>query len=341
MKYLVSVLAVLVLSGCGGGGSDTDTGPGQGQSKPLLADYHGSWGIDGLAVAMISSTSVTTYVYDESRGCYEADFFDVTASTNTSLTTKDVTTGEVSTSSFALVNGMLRIKEGNETLDLPETDYFVPSPGCPNVNGIRTITAEITLETLPPYVTINRSAQSSGYVEYSYGISFDTNKNSELDVGDVTLMVRHFKWGGEENIKLPLSDIRAAIWLYTPVNGSTRVQQTSNSIASLTLGLEQQGSTLKFTADARQHASLMRIAADTPIVVHTYLHYPSPEADILEGFADGPWNWSGAEHRDVFPEQGTAIPNTYPQYVMTDATGDLSVGQAKWVDIKSVKLSFN
>jgi hypothetical protein len=341
MKYLVSVLAVLTLSGCGGGGSDTDAKPGQGQSKPLLADYHGSWGIDGLAVAMISSTSVTTYVYDESRGCYEADFFDVTASTNTSLTTKDVTTGEVSTSSFALVNGMLRIKEGNETLDLPATNNFLPTPGCPNVNGIQTITAEITLETLPPYVTINRSAQSSGYVEYSYSISFDTNKNSELDAGDVLLMLRHFKRSGEENIKLPLSDIRASIWLYSPVNGSTRRQVSSSSVESLTLGLEQQGSTLKFTADVRQHASLMRIAADTPIAVDTYLHYPSPEADILEGFTDGPWNWSGAEHHDVFPEQGMAIPNTYPQYVMTDATGDLKKGQAKWVDIKSVKLSFN
>lgn len=342
MKRLVLGLAVLSLSGCGGG-SDADTAPGQGQgqSKPLLAEYHGSWGIDGVAVVMVSSTSVTTYVYDETRSCYEADFFNVTASNSSSLTAKDVATGEVSTSSFELINGVLRVKEGKESLDLPAIDYFLPSPGCPNVHGIQTITADITLATLPPYVTINRSAQSSGYVEYSYGISFDTNKNSKLDAGDVQLMLHHFKSGGEENIQLPLSDIKASVWNYVPENGSTRVLVTGSSLESLTLGLELQGSVLRFTADTRQHASLMHIAADTPIFVSTYLNYPSPEPEILEGFADGPWNWSGAEHQDIFPEQGMAIPNNYPQHLMTDASGDLTKGQSKWIDIQSVKLSFN
>lgn len=236
---------------------------------------------------------------------------------------------------------MPQIREGNETLDLPAIQHFMPSPGCPNVNGIQTITAEITLETLPPYVTINRSAQSSGYVEYSHDISFDTNKNPRLDSGDVTLMLRHFKLSGEENIKLPLTDIRASIWFYTPENGSSRVLLSGSSEQSFNLGLEQQGSTLKFTADVSQHASLMHIAADTPLLVNTYLHYPSPETEVFEGFADGSWNWSDAEHRDVLSDQGMLFPNNYPQYLITEAAGDLTKGQAKWVDIKSVKLNFN
>jgi hypothetical protein len=77
------------------------------------------------------------------------------------------------------------------------------------------------------------------------------------------------------------------------------------------------------------------------VVARVYIHYPSPETEVLAGFTDGPWNWSGAEHYDVFPEQGFAVPNTYPQQLMTDATGDLTKGQAKWADIKTVKLSFN
>ncbi len=342
MKYLLLVLTSLSLSGCGSG-TDTGTGSGsgQGQNVPFRAEYHGSWGVKDLAVAMVSSSSITTYVYDESRSCYEADFFNVTASTEKSLTAKDVATGEVATSTFELINGGIRIREGNETLDLPPVENFLPSPGCPSVHGFQTITAEINLEFLPPYITINRSAQSSGYVEYSYEINFDMNKNSRQDAGDVSLMLRHFKGSGVADQQLPLGEVRASIWNYVQENGTTRLLANSSSETSSTLELEQQGSTLRFIASVPQYASFMHIAADIPVSVRAYMNYPSPETQTIDGFSDGPWKWSSAEHQDIFPEQGMAIPNTYPQQLMTDATGDLTKGQSKWVDIKSVKLSFN
>lgn len=335
MKYLPLVLVGLSLVGCGGSGSDQEP------NAPLRAEYHGTWGVNNLAVAMISSSSITTYIFDESRGCYEADFFDVISSTENSLTAKDVVTGEVSTSSFELINGGIRIRDGGETLDLAGTENTYPSPGCPSLHGIQTITAEISLEYLPPYVTFNRTAQASGAVEYSYDIHFDMNKNSLQDAGDVSLMLRHFKTGGSVDQQLPLSEMGASIWNFEQENGTTRVLLTSRQEVSSVLGLEQQGNTLKLTASVAQFASLMHISPTTPVSVNTYMNYPSPETEALEGFSDGPWNWPSTIHQDTLPEQGTVIPNTYPQQLITDATGDLLKGESKWVDIKSVKISFN
>ncbi|WP_337840634.1 hypothetical protein [Rheinheimera sp.] len=341
MKYGYLPVLALALAGCGGG-SDEGTDTGQGSAAPLSVAYAGVWGIDGVAVVMISQGSVATYVFDDTKGCYEADFFNVVASTANSLTSKDVTTGEQSTTSFSLAGAALKLKEGNDELELPALQNFWPTPGCANPQNLTTVTAELELASIPPAVTINRAAQQSGYVEYRYAISFDLNKNGKTDVGDIDFTILHFKNTQRfpDNYSLPLVDLGAQIWTHYPENGTGRLLSTSSS-PTMAIGLQQQGNTLTLVAQVPQHAALMRLSADTPVKVQAYIHYPQPETAALPGYVDGPWNWSDTEHIDLLPESGTLVPNTLVEQRMTDPGGDLIKGQAQWADIKSLKLTYN
>lgn len=338
MKYgYVSVFA-LALAGCGGGSGDgTEDVP-----APLSVAYTGVWGIDGLAVVMVSQSSISTYVFDDSKGCYEADFFNVVASTANSVTSKDVTTGEQSTTSFSLAGAALKLKEGKDELELPALQSFWPTPGCANPQNLTTVKAELELAYLPPSVTINRTASQLSQIEYNYAISFDLNKNGKTDEGDIAFQILHFNNPQffPANHSLPLVDLGAQIWTNIPENGTGRLLSTS-LFPTMAIGLQQQGNTLTFVAQIPQHAGLMRLSADTPVKVQAYIHYPQPETTVLPGYADGPWKWSDAEHVDVLPESGTLIPNTFVDQRMTDPAGDLLKGQAQWVDIKSLKLTYN
>lgn len=344
--YGSAILLPLLLSGCGGGSdanSQSEPAPTAEvpMSQPLNTQYYGVWGIEGLAYAMISESSVTTTVFDVDRGCYESDHFIVTASDTDSLTTSDVRTGETSTTSFSLNGSQLVLQEGGGTLELSNTNFFNPTPGCDSRDSIDNIEVAIELSYLPPYVTINRDAQDSGRIEYDYQINFDLNENDVLDAGDASIKIRHFKSDRDypANHQLTLSELNAQVWIYVPRQQSDGVASTS--VKTNTVQLTQQGSTLTFDIDPSMHAFMSNVSQDTPVQIQTSVSYPEPETTVIEDWLDGPWNWSSERHSDSLPDAGFTQADMHANMVIDDAESDQTEGESMWVDIKSVSFSFN
>ena len=339
MKALSIVSMALVLAGCGG----SESGDGGGISQaPLDSRYYGMWGISNLATVMISRGAVTSYIYDADNGCFEVGYFKITQSTANSVTTEDVYTGEVDTTKFAMNGSLLRLSDGSDTLELEKTEWLNPVPGCDNVDGIASIKATMELAYLPEVVTINRTAQQSGYVEYGYELNFDMNKNNVVDAGDIALRLMHYKRAGEEQDQtVLLRDLDAQLWYYSPKQGEDKFLSGTNSDTGYKVQVQQSGNQLSFQMNTNQHAGLMYINEDTPVSVKTTLHYPAPETNVIEGMADGPWNWSSIWHEDMLPESGFIVPSNQPGLEVLDAVNDQTRGESKWVDIISVRFNFN
>lgn len=340
MKKLSLVSLALILAGCGG--SESGDGVGGVSQAPLDSLYYGMWGISNLATVMISRGAVTSYIYDADNGCFEVGYFKVTQSTANSVTTEDVYTGEVDTTKFAMNGSLLRLSDGSDTLELEKTDWLNPVPGCDNVDGITSIQATMDLAYLPEVVTINRSAQQTGYVEYAYDLTFDMNKNNVEDNGDIALRLMHFKRAGEAlDQAVLLSDLNAQLWYFTPKQGEDKFLTSTSSDAGYKVQVKQNGNQLSFLINTDQHAGLMYINEDTPVLVKATLHYPAPETNVIGGMVDGPWNWSSIWHEDMLPESGFMVPANQPGFELLDAVNDQTRGESKWVDITSVTLSYN
>jgi hypothetical protein len=75
------------------------------------------------------------------------------------------------------------------------------------------------------------------------------------------------------------------------------------------------------------------------ITAELALAWLPPQA--IDGWQDGPWNCSSALHRDRAPDVGLTPANFNAAGLITDGHSDLTVGESQWVDIQSLKLTFN
>ncbi|MDP5189912.1 hypothetical protein [Rheinheimera baltica] len=342
---LNSVMAVLcgtlLLTACGGGSDSGDTGTGGGPSAPLSTAYYGMWQLDGDTYVGISERSITTYVNDPTQGCMEVGLFNILSSTANSVVTEDVETSERSTSRFAMSGGNLRVTEDNVTLEFVPGDYPDLSNGCGSASSVRSMTFSLALDYLPPAVSINRGVQLTGRVEYQYGVHFDINRNNVADAGDVLVQLQHFKSASGSAEETALSNLGANIWAVFPRKQALGTTTTSSSNSANMVQVQQNDSVLTFNVDVRTHPLVGFIDAQTPMFVYTYINYPQPEADVIAGWLDGPWNWSSETHEDRYPDSGFTQPNLHANMQMLDAPNDLIKGEAKWVDINAVSFSFS
>ena len=339
-KHALTLLgSVWLLSACGGG-SGEDAGGGGGVTAPLNANYYGMWQLDGDTYVGISERSISTYVRDPGRGCFVVDLFKTVSSTVNSMVSEDVTTGERSASLFSLNGSNLRVTEGNVTLEFFSSDLPDISNGCDSSDNARRLNFDIELEYLPPVVLINRNAQLTGRVEYSYGVHFDINQNNIVDAGDVAIQVQHFKSNSGVQEEKPLADLGSNIWSFVPRQQAQGYGSTSNSNSAAMVQLNQEDKKLVFSVDMTKHALLRFISADTPLFLYSYINYPQPETAVIPGWSDGPWNWSSETHEDRYPDTGFTRLSLHPNMQMLDAANDLSNGQAKWVDIKTINFNF-
>lgn len=344
----LSLLALALLAGCGGGSSDSatpvnDNRINDGVLEPLALQYQGVWAIDDLAYVLITQDTVTTFAYDDTRGCYESGLFTVRTSTANSMTSRDVYSGEITESSFARDGEALLITEGNDTLAFLEPNFFDPYPGCESLHNITNIQLDVELAYLPPEITINRSAQDSGYTEYRYEVTFDINESGSNDAGDVAIVVLHYKSTSTypENYVTTIEELGAGIWYIIPKQGTDSLVSSTVSTAHNTVAFSQVDNQLSFNFDISQNPLFAHINEGTPIQVTAHLSYPEPEVTVIDSWADGPWNWSSDLHTDVIPEEGFVRPNTFVDQLIDDPTGDHMRGESMWVDITSVKLTYN
>lgn len=342
-RLYLATLIVACLAGCGGsdGDSDTDSNTGGVTAAPLNADYYGIWQLNGDAYVGISEHSITTYVNDPARGCIEASLFKIVSSTANSALAEDVISGERSESDFKLNGSALQISQDGETLEFSAANLSDLSQGCDHASNISHMELSIDLTYLPPYIGINREAQQSGRVEYQYGVHFDINQNNQVDAGDVAIQLLQFKNTQSAAIDTTLADLEGNIWAFIPRQQATGyVTQTSSSGVPM-VQVNQAGNTLSFAIDMSQHALLAHIDDNTPFFVYSYIDYPQPETTVIADWQDGPWNWSSQFHEDRYPDVGFTQLNLHANGNMLDAANDMLRGEAKWVDIQAVTISFN
>lgn len=337
-RFSLTIMFCAVLVGCGGSGDATD----QDTVAPLDSKFYGVWSKDTLAYVAISKNTITTFTYDDERGCYESGLFKVDSSTATSLTSTDIHTGDQSTSNFDLDGEELIVEEDGLTLSFAETGRFYPFPGCESFYDVTNVKVELELSYLPPYVTVNRDSQSVGHIEYDYEIAFDINQNEMRDTGDISINVRHYKgrFDYPNNHEISIAEIDGNIWTFLPDQQSEFIISTTTSEDYSNVAVTQTDNTLTFNFDITQHPLLAHLNEDTPVQVNTYINYPEPEPEVIDGWQDGPWNWSSEHHADKLPEDGFLKPNFYSEMVIDDATIDLTDGESMWVDIKSVRFKF-
>ncbi len=352
-NLLAVVITALMATGCGGGGSDEQSGgltppsppgpPPTPTNEPLDSQYYGIWELSGDAQILVSETSVITLARDPDNSCWEAGMFKVTSSTNSSIVSEDLVTGEQTETNFALDGQTLLATEDGVTLQFAPAQSINPTPACGSATAsISNITLDLAY--LPDSVTVNRDAQDSGRVEYDYGITFDVNQTQETDAGDIYIQLRHFKGAGsfDANQQVNLADLGASLWYSAYENSTDRLLTRTTSNDSFAVAVAQTGNQLNFAIDASNNALFSLISPDTPVNVVAFLSYPQPEPEVIEGEQDGPWNWSSDRHIDAAPgEDMFMIPANQANFSFTDANADWIEGEAQWVDLQSISFVFN
>lgn len=340
------ITSSLLIGACGSGSSDNAPDPIDitiERQGPLSTKYTGTWELDSDsdAIVMISQSSITTFALDPNQGCYELGLFNIIASTENTISSQDIEDSEVSTTVFALEGEVLQATEAGDTLNLVRSNPILISPACPNKNAVNSLEVTISLDYLPPEVIVNRDAQGTGSIEYSYRIHFDLNQNSIEDNGDLYAQLQHFKGSSVNNFSnnqtVNFEEIGADIWFLAPQIGTDKFLSSTNSLEG-PINLQRNGNALVLEFNTSQVAQLANLSVDTPIKVSTFIDYPQPETEIVAGQQDGPWNWTSQIHQDTYPNDGFIAPNQENNHL--DARGDLNEGQSQWVDIIEVRFEF-
>lgn len=348
-KTLISLTSISILSGCGGSSSGADDPIEQPieqpveqpvEQQPLSANYFGTWEVDSDNVIMLSETSIATFSFNPSLGCYESGLFVVDASTENTVTSRDIETGEVTTSNFSLSGNVLTVEEGSDTLQFVQSEMSFFSPACESKHNVSELSFSLTMDYLPPTFLVNRDAQSTGSPEYSYQVHFDLNMNSVEDAGDVFVQLFHFKSSGRysPNEQIELEQMGGKMWVIAPLNGRQGISSAADS-ADNQVTLVRSENTLVFDFETTGYAQLAHLAPNTPVKIETSISYPQPETEVIDGWVDGPWNWSSESHKDQYPDDGWIAPNQSSDHL--DARADFVEGESSWVDIIEVTFSFN
>lgn len=172
------------------------------------------------------------------------------------------------------------------------------------------LSVSITLDSLPESITYNKSTTPDGYVEYAWGVVFDITGDGAINQGDVVLQVLQFKSPGSVERTGTISDLGAALYVYT-----TDTQTTSN----IKLKSEVSGNTITLSVNRTAHPSLTRITESTLVYFESSTY---DSATMMSKF-------------DYYPSFST-LTGISPGGNFTDPLGD---AQFAYIDMLSMKIS--
>ena len=172
------------------------------------------------------------------------------------------------------------------------------------------LSVSITLDSLPDSITYNRSTTPDGYIEYQWGVVFDINGDGAINQGDIELQILHFKSPGSIERIGKISDLGAALWVYT-----TDTQRTSTVAAKSDVS----GNTITLSISKTAYPSLKSITGSTLVYFETTTYDTIPPQ---------------AKY-DYHPSFSTllSIPSGGN---FTDPQGDI---QAPYIDMLNMKIS--
>lgn len=122
------------------------------------------------------------------------------------------------------------------------------------------LSISITLASLPDSITYNKSTTPDGMAEYEWRVVFDITGDGAINQGDILLQVLHFKSPGSVERIGAISDLDAALWVYT-----TNTQITSD----IKLKSEVSGNTITLSVSKNAHPSLQMITESTLVNFET------------------------------------------------------------------------
>lgn len=125
------------------------------------------------------------------------------------------------------------------------------------------LVVSITLDSLPPSYTYNKTTTPDGYVEYKWGITFDINNSGTINQGDIVLRILHFKATGSIEQTGPISDFSADLWEYT---SDTQTTSVANAASEVT------GDTITISIDKSAHATLSSVTNSTLVYFENSTH---------------------------------------------------------------------
>lgn len=278
---------------------------------------------------VIGNASFVEYV--DKGGCYEAFPYNLVSNQNNKISVSSVADGSISAAALSLEGGSISAELPIGGIQTYSSVTFIPfgMKGCASNNPIR---IEIDFRALPQAI---RQLDTT----YRVNVFFDVNRNGQFDVGDlnVLLVKRANVNTGGTYAEVP-TDLSATITLVNEF--SDRIASRSNADNAISASVS--GNTLTFQADASQAALLANLSSTTPFYVQTNLSYSSPDRTPYPDMTmqdEGPWLWSESSelHLDRFPDNGYA---DFSAAIYHDALND-QTGEAGWVDIESITISFN
>ena len=124
----------------------------------------------------------------------------------------------------------------------------------------RTITVDITVDSLPATVTVEKPTTPHGNMEYSWGIVFDTSGNHAVGTGDVMLRLYYFRTNGNPEATVTVESLKAKVFLYLT---DTQAQSVGTIQANVT------GDTITLIAKDNIVSNLRNVTENTDVYFET------------------------------------------------------------------------
>lgn len=257
-KIVTSLMAIALLSGCG---SDSSNSGNNAEDKGL----QGIWVSDDEFFQYVNFQSngrPLIYSYDYERNCYvsyeqpeivtdnkvQLSLIDIKGTFNYSYLDQD--TLQLSD------NGkeVLRFKRSNELATNFRND-------CGDSTDSTVVKAKIQFSTLPEEILINLQETQDGSGEYSVGVLFDVNNSGEVDKGDLSFYLSHFKQVEANPQSKPLGELKAGIH---------RQSSETSRYALTPVDIDITENAIEFIVPVSLHSDLKAISYGTQVLVEAH-----------------------------------------------------------------------
>ncbi|WP_017445598.1 hypothetical protein [Gayadomonas joobiniege] len=277
----------------------------------------------------LGRNSLVVYSVDGAN-CYHASSYKISTQADNRLILTDIKSNSQSQSNFDFVNFQLKANIPGVDSELYNSTNMFPNNtiGCYPDHPFE---IEVEFRELPDLI---RSSNRAFY----YRIWFDINRNNKNDVGDLFVQLKEDRTPFADFQALENEDAKVWISLEKELNLMSARTSPVNAYT-----INQNGNTLKFSLDASKASLIELIDDSTPFYLETKLRYSNPERNPYANATlndEGPWLWASdsLEHTDRYPEEGYIATGDGTNH--QDNLNDQS-GESGWIDIKSIKFSFN
>ena len=342
-------VATVLLSGC-----SEDNGKRAGDKQLTVVnaefnqDFVGMWkhSTKKSTYLSVADGSVVLYSKNKDSQCFDADVFRVMGIRGLKNSKGDLLDNRrVALRQLKSGDGLVRLftlSENKQSMRVAARSIYnristatVPELAQCNDSEIKAQNLALSVEMnyLPDRVKVHREAASTGSVEYRWSAYFDVNHSNKLDADDVIVQINSSaKKADDKPAMTEVQQLDAKLL----IKRAHKQEALTISDPDWKVSLDKTQNTLTVKLPMNYHPLLRRIDMKTPLKISTELVYPEPETDVVDGMLDGPWKWSSASHKDIYPNNGYVIPDN--QNEMIDARDD-QLGQSQWIDIRLTELT--